>query len=120
MSELARRLKDVVDARYEGKASKASRAAGLNENAVLKVLENPRHQSTLDTLDRMAQAYDWDLCDVVYWALDRPRPSADELPLLQQVNQLLAHHGYSEVHRQFIREVLERVTPAPVPRSESR
>ncbi len=111
MNELQRRLKEVVDTRYGGVASKASLAAGLNDNAALKILRNANHQSTLDTLDKMAQAYGWSLCDVVYWRLNRPVPPLTEGPGDQVIMRILAREGYSETTRAFIQDVLARARP---------
>lgn len=119
MNELARRLKDVVDHRFNGVARRASLAAGVNENAVLKVLENPHHQSTLETLDKMATAYGWDVRDVVCWALDRPVPPLTEGEPIAVIARILAHAGYSETHRAFILDMIRRAAPARVPSNES-
>ncbi len=110
MNDLQRRLKEVVDTRYGGVASKASLAAGLNDNAVLKILRNPNHQSTLETLDRMAQTYGWSLCDVVYWRLGRTPPDRAPDPP-QAVAQILASANYREGDREFITELVARCAP---------
>ncbi len=110
MNDLQRRLKEVVDTRYGGVASKASLAAGLNDNAVLKILRNPNHQSTLETLDRMAQTYGWSLCDVVYWRLGRRPPGVPPDPATA-VGHILAAAGYPEGRREFIVEMVRLSAP---------
>lgn len=73
MKELHRRLKAVV-ARYRS-AREASRDKGFEENLLGSILRAPTRIPSLGTLDVLAAAYDWDLCDVVYWALGRDRPA---------------------------------------------
>ncbi len=118
MNELQRRLKEVVDVRYKGVASQASRAAGVNENAVLKILRNPHHQSTLETLDKMAETYGWSICDVVCWALGRTPPGMPTDPATA-VAHILAAAGYPEGRREFITEMVRLSAPPPASSSAS-
>lgn len=118
-NELQRRLKDVVDTRYGGVASTASLAAGLADNAALKILRNPNHQPKLETFAKMADTYGWSLCDTIYWHLNRPVPPLTEGPGDQVIQRILAREGYSETVREFIREVLQRAERDQVPRTES-
>jgi hypothetical protein len=110
---LARRLKAVMDTRYEGVARKASLAAGLNENAVLRILENPYHKSKLETLDKMARAYGWNLCDVVMWALGREEAAQPSDPVAA-IAQILAAAGYEESDREYITRLAQRFAPERV------
>lgn len=116
---LARRLKEVVDSRYDGKARRASLAADLNENAVGKILENRNHLPSLETLDKMATTFGWALGDVAYWALGREPPPLTEGSVLQAIDRLLEREGVRSADREFIRGVVERCIPVQVPNNAS-
>ena len=117
-TQLARRLREVVATRYDGKARRAALAAGLNENAVSKVLESRHHLPTVETLDKMSTAYGWQLGDVVYWALDRETPAPATDPP-HAVAAILAGAGYREGDREFITEIVRRLAPTVIPASAS-
>ncbi len=110
MEELRRRLQEVVDTRYEGVIKRAARAAELNENAVMRILREPSHRPELETVEKLAQAYGWSLCDAVYWRLGRTSPTALTNPV-QAVAQLLASANYREGDREFITELVARCAP---------
>jgi hypothetical protein len=108
MKELRRHLQEVVDTRFGGVARQASLAAGVNQNAVGNILNGVTKLPDLDTLDAFATAFEWDLMDVVYWALQRDLP-ADPDPLVtiaQQLARLPIHEGQRNaimvVIRQFV------------------
>lgn len=104
---------------YGGSERKASLAAGLNENGIGSILHNPNKLPTLETLDKLATAFQWDLTTVIYWALDRPVPALENLPPLEAVAQVLARVGYTETDRMFILDLIQRTARVPTPNSAS-
>ncbi len=83
MDKLRTRLRAAVAAGFGGSNPRASRAAGLNQNVIDDILNNPKREPRISTLDALAGVLGWDLCDAVYWSLDRERPVAADYDPMQ-------------------------------------
>ncbi len=103
--------------RFGGVARQASRAADLHENAVMRVLEGGPHLPNLETLDKMANAYGWELGTVAYWALNRQPPAASDGEPERIIAQQLVRLRYPEARRRLILDLLAEWRPE-LPSSE--
>jgi hypothetical protein len=119
MRELRQRLAEVVATRFGGVERRASLAAGLNENQVGSILKNPNKLPTVETLDKLALAYGWDLCDVIHWTLGKERPVLEEQAAATLIAQALARAGYREEDRGIIRDMVRRLAPSSVEASNN-
>lgn len=72
---LRRNLRDVVKRQYGGSMTEASIQAGLNQDAVRRIIVNPNHTPDLKTLQKLCDTYGWSIFDAVCWVLDIPERS---------------------------------------------
>jgi hypothetical protein len=108
VKELHRRLRAVVE-RHRS-AREASLASGFESNFLASILRDPNRIPSLETLDRLAQAYDWPICDVVYWALGRE--SGEQPPPRARLSVALDDLGLSPPRQARILEIVDDLLTA--------